>query len=158
MQRLFILQEKLLAKIDEFKEMPGLRDETLNWERIHMISCAKIGQLLAIKRREEPELAGLASAVHDYGRIITGRQAGHAEAAYEPLKLFLAETGFFNDGEVEQLATAARNHSNKHEVGTPLEEIVKDADVLDCYQYGLPMTRPEQRARLEKILREIGQN
>ena len=156
MQRLFILQEKLLSKIDEFKVIPGQRDETLNWERIHMISCAKIGQLLALNRGEDPELAGMASCVHDYGRIITGKQAGHAEAAYEPLKIFLAGIQLFTAREIEMLAVAARNHSSKHEVGTPLEEIVKDADVLDCYQYGQPLARQEQRVRLEKIMQEIG--
>ena len=37
-------------------------------------------------------------------------------------------------------------------VGTPLEEIVKDADVLDFHQYGYEMPRKEQQDRLEKLL------
>lgn len=35
-----------------------------------------------------------------------------------------------------------------------IEEIVKDANVLDFYQYGYKMARPEQQVRLEKLLRK----
>ena len=40
----------------------------------------------------------------------------------------------------------------KSEVGHPIEEIVKDSDVVDCYQYGLPFAREEQRARYQAWL------
>ena len=45
------------------------------------------------------------------------------------------------------IATAVKNHSLKTETGTPIEEIVKDADVIDCYQLGLPFDRPEKEQR-----------
>ena len=77
-----------------------------------------------------------------------------APAGYEPLKEFLAKCGFFTPHEIEILAVAAKNHSSKKEVGSPLEEIVKDADVLDCYQYNMPIEREEQKKRLENILQE----
>ena len=85
--------------------------------------------------------------VHDYGRIITGIQKNHAEAGYLPVQEFLKGTGLFTTGEIEIIATAVKNHSLKTETGTPVEEIVKDADVIDCYQYGLPFDRPEKEAR-----------
>ena len=45
---------------------------------------------------------------------------------------------------------AVKNHSNKTSVGTLIEEIVKDADVIDCYQYGYPFDRPEKEERYKK--------
>ena len=45
-----------------------------------------------------------------------------------------------------------RDHSKKEEIGAPLDEIVKDADVLDFYQYGFDMARKSQQDRLEKLL------
>ena len=54
------------------------------------------------------------------------------------------------------MALAVKHHSNKDIVGTQKEEIVKDADVLDCFQYGQELTRPEQRERLEKVRTELG--
>jgi len=91
--------------------------------------------------------------IHDYGRIITGKQANHAEVGYDPVMDFLRETGLFSEEEVEEIGLSVKNHSNKSEVGTPLEEIVKDADVLDFHQYGYAMPRPEQQARLNRMLK-----
>lgn len=152
MNRIFQLQEKYLEKISEYEKPGNVRDLPLSWERIHMISCAKIGQLLARQRGVDEEMAAIACSVHDYGRIVTGRQVNHAAAGYEPLLGFLRETGLVTPAEAELLARAAKNHSSKHEVGSPLEEIVKDADVLNCYQYGMPAERPEQKKRLQAML------
>ena len=110
--------------------------------------------MLAEERGVDPILAAAACAVHDYGRIITGRQEGHAEAGYLPVQEFLKnlEPKLFTDDEIAQIALAVKNHSKKGEVGTQLEEIVKDADVLDFYQYGYNMARKEQQDRLESLL------
>ncbi|VBB09081.1 Hypothetical protein LUCI_4367 [Lucifera butyrica] len=155
MNRIFEMQRKMLRKIAEFQNKAMERDQPLDWERVHMISCAKIGEMLALKRGADTEMAAIACSVHDYGRILTGKQKNHAVAGYEPLLLFLTQCGCFAPDEVELIARAAKKHSNKSEVGTPVEEIVKDADVLDCYQYGLPIEREEQRLRLTKVLAEI---
>ena len=155
MNRIFTVQSKLLEKMAEYDCDNRERDWPLEWERIHMISCAKVGQFLGAKRRVDDELAAIACSVHDYGRIVTGRQKNHAAAAYEPLKAFLALCGKFTDDEIEILAQAARAHSNKDEIGSSLEEVVKDADVLDCYQYGIPPEREEQKKRLDYVLTEL---
>ncbi|GAW91434.1 HD domain-containing protein [Calderihabitans maritimus] len=155
MEKAFTIQEKMLAKIAEFENKDVDRDYSLNWERLHMASCTAIGKLLALKRGIDPELAAIACSVHDYGRLVTGKQKNHAAAGYEPLKEFLQETGLFTEEQTELIAQSARNHSNKNEVGSPLEELVKDADVLDCYLHGVPLEREEQRHRLRQVLEEI---
>lgn len=155
MNRVFELQEKMISAIKEHEAKLSERDETSEWEIIHMVSSAKIAQLLAIKRGVDPEMAALACTVHDFGRIVTGKQKGHAPAGYAPVKDFLKTVGIFSDDEIETMAIATQNHSSKDVVGTPVEEIVKDADVLDCHQYGLELHRQEQKDRLQKILEEI---
>ena len=154
MNRLLKLQSALLKEIDEYEKLIPERDQPGDWERVHISSCAKLGYLFAEERGVDPILAASACACHDYGRIITGKQAGHAEAGYEPVKVFLRETGIFADEEIEQIAFAVKNHSNKAEVGSPIEEIVKDADVLDFHQYGYEMPRQEQQERLDRILKD----
>ena len=112
--------------------------------------------MMAEERGEDPVLAAAACACHDYGRIISGKQAGHAERGYEPVQAFLRETGLFNEDEIAVIAIAVKNHSKKAEIGSPIEEIVKDADVLDFYQYGYDVARKEQQDRLERLLgREV---
>ncbi|NLM84673.1 MAG: HD domain-containing protein [Clostridiales bacterium] len=151
MNRVYLLQRRLLALIDR-QDPQAQRDEPLDFERLHLASCARVAWLLALERGVDPELAAAAAAMHDIGRIVTGRQSGHAEAGYEPARAFLKESGLFGDDEIEIIATAVKNHSSKTVVGTPVEEIVKDADVIDCYHYGFPFDRPEKEERYNKWL------
>ena len=141
MKKILRLQSALLKEIDKYEKLIPERDHFIDWERVHISSCAKIGYMLAEERGVDPILAACACACHDYGRIITGKQSGHAEAGYQPVQEFLRKTELFSDDEISQIAVAVKNHSKKAEVGTPLEEIVKDADVLDFYQYGYEMSR-----------------
>ncbi len=152
MKKILRLQSALLKEIDKYEKLIPERDHFIDWERVHISSCAKIGYMLAEERGVDPILAACACACHDYGRIITGKQSGHAEAGYQPVQEFLRKTELFSDDEISQIAVAVKNHSKKAEVGTPLEEIVKDADVLDFYQYGYEMSRKEQQDRLETLL------
>ena len=152
MKRLLRLQSLLLREIEKYEALVPERDKFIDWERIHMASCARLGYLMAQARGVDPELASCACAVHDYGRIITGKQEGHAEAGYLPGMEFLRNTGLFAEEEIDQIGLAIKNHSKKAEVGTPIEEIVKDADVIDFHQYGMGFSREEQKIRYEKML------
>lgn len=152
MKKILRLQSALLKEIDKYEKLIPERDHFIDWERVHITSCAKIGYMMGEERGVDPILAAAACACHDYGRIITGKQKGHAEAGYEPVQEFLKNTGLFSGDEIAQIAIAVKNHSKKSEVGSPLEEIVKDADVLDFYQYGYDVARKEQQDRLEKLL------
>ena len=148
MNRLLELENLILDVINQQEGKIEDRDETLNWERIHMASSARLAWEMALERKNaDPEIAACAAAVHDFGRILTGRQKGHAEAGYEPVRVFLKESGLFTEEEAEIIAQAVKNHSSKTKVGTAVEEVVKDADVVDCYQYGYPFDRPEKEER-----------
>ena len=117
MKRLLRLQSQLLREIQKYEELVPIRDKFIDWERVHMASCARLGYLLAEERGTDPEIASCACAVHDYGRIITGKQDGHAEAGYEPVQEFLQRTGLFNEEEIQEIALAVKNHSKKAEIG-----------------------------------------
>jgi len=157
MKRKLRLQIALLKEIDKYEKLVLERDKFIDWERIHMASCAKLGYLMAQARDEDVELAACACTVHDYGRIISGKQAGHAEAGYLPVKNLLKETNLFTNEEIEEIAKAVKNHSKKAEIHGPIEEIVKDADVVDFYQYGFGFEREEQQLRYEKVMSSMGQ-
>jgi len=154
MRKLESMLFALLGEIDKYENVipDEEKDYPTNFERLHIASCARIGYLMAEERGVDPELAAAACAMHDYGRIITGRQSNHAEVGYEPAMEFLRGTGLFTEAEVQQIGTAVKNHSKKSEVGSPLEEIVKDADCLDFHQYGYDMPREEQKQRLRDML------
>ncbi len=150
--RLFKLQVALLREIDFYEDRVTRKTLDADWERVHISSCARLGYILGEKRGLDPDFAACACAIHDYGRIVTGRQKDHAEKGYELVGDFLRKTNLFTEEEVEILRLAVKNHSSKAEIGTPIEEIVKDADVVDFYQYGLPFARQEQEDRYKNML------
>jgi uncharacterized protein len=140
-------------------DIPGMaRDETVEWEKIHSVSSARTGARLAVSRGVNPLLALSACALHDLGRIINGKQDGHAQAGCQPAKELLRKitaddgvTPLFSDGDIAQIAEAVKNHSKKDEIGSPLDEIVKDADLIDMAVFGAPFSREAQRVRFERI-------
>lgn len=153
-RRLLEFQYMLLDEIDRYGRIisDDERDWPLSWEKVHSVSCGRIGWLMAEKRNVDPELSAMACSCHDFGRIITGKQEGHAEAGYGPIRDFLEKTGLFTASEIKIISEAVKNHSRKSETGGDVEEIVKDADVLDFHLYGYDMPRDEQQKRLRRIL------
>ena len=151
MNRFLKLQYSLLDVIAAQEDSPE-RDEALAWETVHMASCGRTAWLLALERGVDPELPACAAVVHDYGRIITGVQKDHANAGFLPVQDFLKSTGLFTPSEIAKIAAAVKNHSSKKITGSDIDEIVKDADVIDCYQLGLPFDRPEKELRYNKWL------
>jgi uncharacterized protein len=103
----------------------------------------------------DPELVAIASMLHDIGRWYSGHQANHAAHGEVPVRRFLEETELSTDVK-EQIVQAVIHHSDKQIIGTDLEEIVKDADILDCYCYGLEFENPSHVARLERLLKSFG--
>ena len=158
--RLLAVQNAMLTKINalEIKECamsePPQRDETLHWERIHLASSARIAKDMAVQRGVNPELAAIATALHDMGRIVTGKQKDHAHQGSEPARKLLEQLNLFTEEEIQLLTAAVYNHSDKDLVGTDIEEIVKDADVVDCFEFGMELPRPEQKARYQRYLKD----
>jgi len=147
--------QEIFTLLDTLEVQTKERDYPIIWEKVHATSCAQIGRMLAEKRGVDVEQAALACALHDIGRWITGRQYEHAPKGEGPARSFLAErkgTEEVND----QIIQAVINHSKKDVVGTPLEEIVKDADILDCHWHGEDIMKPFHMARLKTALEDLG--
>jgi len=154
MNTVFLVQQALLKVIDDHSGVDRANAPSLDWERVHMISCAKVGYLLGKSRGIDPIAAACACAVHDFGRIISGSQENHGPAGEMPVREFLSQTKLFSENEIDDIASAVKNHSKKGEIGTPLEELVKDADLIDYASYGQTFKRQEQSDRFER-LREL---
>ena len=150
--RYYSIYRKVAALIEEGKSLE--RDYSSEWEYAHMSSAAQIGRILAVRRGVDPEIAAIACLLHDIGRIVTGRQHEHAANGAQPARSVLEE--FFPPAIIEEIVTAVVRHGRKDETGGPIEEIVKDADVLDCALYGLSFEKEGFRLRLKKLAEELG--
>ena len=156
MQRCYQVSREILKFLNDQDRIDRERDVSLTWERIHSIGSARTASLLAARRGVDVELGYAAGALHDFGRFVTGKQANHAEDGYEPAKEFLSSLSLFSGEEIEEICRAVKNHSRKEVVGTPLEEIAKDADVLDCYYLGLPPKKEPHLKRFPSLRQELG--
>ena len=147
--------QRIYDYMDHLEEQTIQRDYPMIWERVHATSCAQMGRMLAEMRSVDTEQAALACALHDIGRWVSGRQDDHAPKGEEPVRRFLME-GKIAEESREQIVLAVINHSKKDEIGTALEEIVKDADILDCYWHGDVITKVFHVARLQQVLKDLG--
>jgi len=147
--------QEIFTLLDDLEAQTIEREYPIIWEKAHATSCAQVGRMLAEKRGVDLEIAGLACALHDIGRWVSGRQYEHAPKGEDPARAFLASKKGTTEVK-EQILQAVINHSKKDEIGTPLEEIVKDADILDCHWYGEDIMKPFHIARLKKALEDLG--
>ena len=89
MKKILQVQEALMELIEKYDKIPERRDQPIIWEKVHMASSARLAYMMAEERGVDPVKAACACSIHDIGRIINGRQEGHAEAGYEPAKLHI---------------------------------------------------------------------
>jgi uncharacterized protein len=155
-QRCYRVSRELLKFLNEQDTFDLKRDVSLTWERIHSLGSGRIASLLAAKRGVDVEVSYSAGALHDFGRFVTGKQENHAEKGYEPVKGFLKSLNIFSEKEIEEVALAVKNHSRKEIAGTPLEEIAKDCDILDCYYLGLQPKKEAHLKRFAALQKELG--
>ena len=47
MKKILRLQSALLKEIDKYEKLVPKRSHFIDWERVHITSCAKIGYMLA---------------------------------------------------------------------------------------------------------------
>jgi uncharacterized protein len=136
------------------------RDFPIRWNIMHMYSSSQLVKLLAMHRGIEPELAGIAAALHDIGVVMTKKHEGHAEGAekyvYEFLEKYNIESGKklppVTKEEMEKVVKAIVKHSDKEaNSNDPFVELLKDVDSLDGYLHG----GKAEGARLERCKRTM---
>jgi len=137
------------------EDLPSAREMTLEEELVHAAGTARLAQLIAAKRNLDLETAFVLGVLHDYGRIITGIKKDHARIGSSFVREYLTGSGNFTPEEIETIVKAVANHSLKGEVGNPLEELIKDADVLEGFFAGRPSQKQEAQARLKAVLTEL---
>lgn len=155
MKRCYQVSREFLKFLNEQERLDIRRPFSLVWERIHSIGSARAASILAAKRGIDVVLAYAAGALHDFGRIVTARQEDHALNGYKPVQDFLDGMKIFDEQEIEKIALAVKSHTSKAVIGTPLEEIAKDCDILDSFFLGIAMRTEKHAQRLTALQKEL---
>ena len=116
-----------------------LWDMTNNEERkcayIHLYGVAQAAAFIAKKRKENIELSVIAAMLHDIYAYKNMSFEDHAHKGAVMAKEILIDLKIFSCEEIDLIYSAVYHHSDKEVIGESLDEILKDADVMQHILY-----------------------
>lgn len=123
----------------------------------HLHGVALAAAVLAKKRGEDAELATMAGLLHDLYAYKSGSYDDHARLGADYARKLLEKLEITTPEETDVVCAAIWHHDDKAEVDGPLDEILKDADVLD-HSLSDPTkeVKPHEQARYAKLCGELG--
>lgn len=122
---------------------------------VHMFGVAQACVMIALRRGEDVELAAIAGYLHDIATYSTGDSTKHARRGAEMARPILDSLGLFSEEEMNRICTAISLHSDKKTVHGPLDEILKDADVLQHCTYDPGFVAKKEKDRFRKLCKEF---
>lgn len=122
---------------------------------LHGVSLAAV--MIAKKRGEDPELAAMAGLLHDLHAYKSGSYDDHAHLGAEYARKLLEKLEITTAEETEIICSAIWHHDNKAETDGPMDEVLKDADVID-HSLSDPTKeiKEHERERYLKLCEEFG--
>ena len=113
--------------------------------------------MIAKKRGEDPELAAMAGLLHDLHAYKSGSYDDHAHLGAEYARKLLEKLEITTAEETEIICSAIWHHDNKAETDGPMDEVLKDADVID-HSLSDPTKeiKEHERERYLKLCEEFG--
>ena len=96
---------------------------------LHGVSLA--AAIIAKKRGEDPELAAMAGLLHDLYAYNSGSYDDHARKGADLAKKVLSDLGSVSNNEIDTICSAIWHHNDKENTDSPMDEVLKDADVID---------------------------
>ena len=123
---------------------------------LHLYGVAQACALLALKRNKNAELAVVAGMLHDIYSYATMDSYDHAHKGAGTARNILNTLDIFTEDEEELICTAIWNHSDKLVVHGWLDEILKDADVMQHVLYNpLFDIKQHEQERFSSMMKEF---
>ena len=113
--------------------------------------------MIAKKRGLDPELAAMAAMMHDLAAYKSGSYDDHAHRGAELARGILEELGQTSAEETDLICSAIYHHDDKLVVDGPMDEVLKDADVIHhCMNDLSKAVKDKEKVRFEALCREFG--
>lgn len=152
MDRLETLRQTVDRILQQMPDEHGRRDAY-----VHLYGVSQACVLLAMRRGEDAELAAAAGMLHDIYCYTAMTREDHAHQGAAAAREILESLGVFSAEETDRLCTAIYHHSDKDVCQAPLDEILKDADVMQHGLYApLEKIKPREQARFTALRNEFG--
>lgn len=124
---------------------------------LHLYGVSQSCALIALKRKEDVELATIAGMLHDIYSYSTMDTKDHAHKGAAMAKETLTSLQLFLEIEIEKIYSAIYNHSDKGTRHSSFDEVLIDADVLQhCLYNPLFDVAEHEKQRYEDLKLEFG--
>ncbi len=140
------------------KEINKMEDEDKRTSAIaHLYGVSLAATMIAKKRGLDPEIASMAAMLHDLHAYKTGSYDDHAHKGADLARKILKKLDLTNEDETEQICSAIYHHDDKLSIDIPMDEVLKDADVIDhCFKDASKEVKEKEQARYDKLCTEFG--
>ena len=124
---------------------------------VHLYGVSLAATMIARKRGLNPELASMAAMLHDLHAYKTGSYDDHAHKGADLARKVLDELKLTDEAETDMICSAIFHHDDKSVVDGPMDEVLKDADVIHhCMNDLSKPVREKEQARFDKLCAEFG--
>ena len=123
----------------------------------HLYGVSLAATMIAKKRGLDPELAAMEAMLHDLYAYKSGSYDDHAHKGAELARKILAKLELTSEEETDIICSAIEHHDDKYSVDGPMDELLKDADVIHhCLNDASKPVKDKEKARFESLCREFG--
>ena len=126
-----------MSRIKELRKVVGskLRESITDVEKLesayaHLYGVSLAATVIAEKRGENSELASMAAMLHDIAAYVNGTYDDHAHRGADMAKEILLRNALAKPKEIDIICSAIYHHDDKLVKDEPLDEVLKDADVM----------------------------
>ncbi len=152
MSRLKELRKTVDAELNKIED-PDKRTGAI----AHLYGVSLAATMIAKKRGLDPEIAAMAAMLHDLHAYKSGSYEDHAHLGAELARQILSDLALTDETETEQICSAIYHHDDKTVVDGPMDEVLKDADVIDhCLKDSSKAIKEKEQARFDALCAEFG--
>lgn len=140
------------------KELNKMEDEDKRLSAAaHLYGVSLAATMIAKKRGLDPDIASMAGMLHDLHAYKTGSYDDHAHLGADLARKILKKLELTDEVETEQICSAIYHHDDKLTKDGPMDEVLKDADVIHhCMNDLSKQIKEKEQARFDKLCAEFG--
>lgn len=152
MGRLKELRKYVDAELNKMEDV-----DKRNAAFIHIYGVSLAAAMIAKKRGLDPEIASMSAMLHDLHAYRTGSYDDHAHKGADLAGEILSRLKLTDDAETEMICSAIYHHDDKLMTDSPMDEVLKDADVIHhCMNDLSKPVKEKEQARFKKLCAEFG--
>ena len=123
----------------------------------HLYGVSLAATMIAKKRGLDPEIASMAAMLHDLHAYKTGSYDDHAHKGAELAREILSKLKLTDEDETDIICSAIYHHDDKLVTDSPMDEVLKDADVIHhCMNDLSKPIKEKEQSRFDRLCAEFG--